>query len=144
MARKLARARESKLAKEIRKKIGAGPDDEVLVETPQFTREAGVPPPGAPPRSPMAWALLRKQGENVLRYYGLRPWGRQFERPDDPSGEGHGPLLMLFPGEWYPHIPEGFEIVRIDFRRGTFERGKTSNDIRFGCLAFGVIAYEPN
>lgn len=58
---------------------------------------------------------------------GLRPW-------DDEGGF----VLLLLPGEWYSHIPEGYELVSIMNRKEKFKRGKTSDDIRFGCLAYGI------
>lgn len=142
MARgKLARASQSPVAAAIRKKIGAGPDDDVNVATPQFTREPGAVAPSAPPSTPEDWKALRSQGKKALYALGLRPWRRKFQRRD---GSEFGPMLMLLPGEWYPYIPEGYEIVNISFDPKQFKRGETPNDIRGGALAFGILLREPN
>ncbi len=54
------------------------------------------------------------------------------QRPSDKTA------LMLLPGEWYAHIPDGFEIESISGKKTTFRPGKSDRDIRFGCLAYGV------
>ena len=47
--------------------------------------------------------------------------------------------VMLFPGEWYGLIPDGFKCTGLwgqeeDFIKG----GETDDDTRFGCLAYGI------
>jgi hypothetical protein len=74
--------------------------------------------------------------DKKLLQFGLRPWGRKHEHHD---GTEYGPMLWLFPGEWYEHIPEGFEVVTLRFQRERFTRRETDNDIRFGCLAYGIL-----
>ena len=39
--------------------------------------------------------------------------------------------------------PDGLPIVDLNFNEETFRCATTDNDIRFGCLAFGVIQEEP-
>ena len=53
-----------------------------------------------------------------------------------------GPVLMLFPGEWYRHIPSGYEVVDIMFQKEPFCLGETDDDIRYGCLSYGVLAED--
>lgn len=43
----------------------------------------------------------------------------------------------LYPGEWYDYIPEGYEVVTITGKKEPFRKGKTDDDIRFGCLPYG-------
>lgn len=69
----------------------------------------------------------------ALKEVGLRAW-------DEP--DGHGRVLMLLPGEWYQHIPRGYEIVDINGNAERFEPGVTDDDIRFGCLAYGIVIVE--
>jgi len=45
--------------------------------------------------------------------------------------------LMLFPGAWYPYIPDGYEMETIDGRTIRFGR-TTDRDTRYGFLAFGI------
>jgi len=45
----------------------------------------------------------------------------------------------LYPGEWYNHIPEDFEIVSISGKTSKFKKGKSDDDIRFGCLPYGFL-----
>lgn len=125
------------LADNIRDAVGVG-----IVEcvTPQFTRPPSEPIPAAPPSSREDWDALRSMSVNDLREMGLGVW-------NEPDLEGK--VLMLFPGEWYDSIPNGLPIeglwspVEEDSCTCTrepelFERGATDDDIRFGCLPYGV------
>lgn len=47
--------------------------------------------------------------------------------------------IVLFPGEWYNVIPDGFHIVGLSGEKYTFEKGKSDDDIRFGCLPYGIL-----
>jgi hypothetical protein len=47
--------------------------------------------------------------------------------------------LRLLPGEWYKQIPAGYEIADIFGEREEFAPGITDDDIRFGCLSFGIL-----
>ena len=48
--------------------------------------------------------------------------------------------LMLFPSEWFDIIPEGFKVTDIFGDTKPFCRAEASDDRRFGCLSFGVVA----
>ena len=61
-----------------------------------------------------------------LAALGCRPW--------DGSG------LMLFPSEWFDIIPDGFRVTDIFGKTKPFVRAEASDDRRFGCLSFGVVA----
>ena len=129
------------LADEIREAVGAGPDDEVRITTPQFERPAGLPGPAAPPADMFAFVTeVPLMSPEALRKVGFGAWGA----PEDGEGNeirGQG-ILWLFPGEWYPHLPAGLKITTISFGEETFVPGKTDDDIRFGCLAYGVMGPE--
>jgi hypothetical protein len=135
---RLKTANDSSRAAAIRRAIGAGPTEMVHVMTPQFARPKGWTKPGRPPRG-KGFETLRTMSETALRKLGLHAWGRRDEHPD---GTETGPVLMLFPGEWYDAIPAGFAIVDICFREKRFIHGFTDRDIRGGCLPFGVYAKE--
>lgn len=47
--------------------------------------------------------------------------------------------LFIFPGEWYNAIPNGFEVTTIILSKSVFDKNTFNNDVRFGCLSFGVI-----
>lgn len=128
MADLLQSGRESKLAARLRRAIGAGPDDPVNIVTPQFEREAGAPIPAC---APCDWESLRTMSYLALCEMGLRPWDEL---------DASGGVLLLFPGEWYHAIPAGFEIVDINLCRKRFVPGETDDDMRFGCLAYGILA----
>jgi len=66
---------------------------------------------------------------------GMRSW----ETEKDEKGRDNGKELWLFPRSFYEHIPAGFPLVFIDFRRGEFVPGVTDDDERFGFLAYGVL-----
>jgi len=108
----------------------------VEIVTPQFTRPANWTPPQS---APADFEVLRKMSASALRELGLRPWGR---REDADGNEIAGETLYLFPGEWYWSIPAGFEVVDIFFETEKFVPGRTDNDIRFGCLSFGILVQE--
>ncbi len=46
--------------------------------------------------------------------------------------------IILFPGEWYNIIPDGFKCTSLYGQTAIFQKGKSDNDIRFGCIAFGI------
>jgi hypothetical protein len=137
----------------VRDAIGAKDDDEVIVTTPQFTRPAGEPGPAAPPSSPDDWEALSSASRQELKERGCRCWSALREVDEESAGpgarrrgaryedvdEGGTHELWLFPGEWYSSIPRGFGIIDIFGTDETFEPGKTDDDIRFGCLSFGVV-----
>ena len=121
---KLLHSDQSPIAREIRERIGAGPKEEVEIVTPTFNRAPHEPTPTIPPD--VLWQTLSALTATQLRRLGCKPW--------DESG------LMLFPAEWYDHIPDGLDITDINGNRERFRRGDTDDDRRFGCLAYGVIA----
>lgn len=47
--------------------------------------------------------------------------------------------LWLFPYQWYPHIPEGMELLDINGETELFKKGVTDDDMRFGVLAYGIV-----
>lgn len=124
------------VAAKIREAIGAADDAPVLVSTPQFTRESDEPGPASPPADREAFEALRELPASALRELGLRQWGRRDEHED---GTETGPMLWLLPGEWYSAIPAGLRVTTITFRDEAFIPGQTDDDIRFGCLAYGII-----
>lgn len=48
------------------------------------------------------------------------------------------PDLWLIPGYLYPIIPIGLKVKSISGDESTWT-GKEDNDVRFGCLAYGII-----
>lgn len=134
----LKSAGESATAAQLREAIGAGPDEEVEIVTPQFERTPDDPAPIARPDA-ATFARLHTMSAPELRELGLRQWNDHSD-PDlaDVERFGGGQLWLL-PGEWYEAIPEGFELTSIMGERVPFRRGVTDNDIRFGCLAYGVL-----
>lgn len=142
---KLKNAGESQMAAVVREAIGAGPNEEVEVTTPQFTREPGAVDPSAPPASREDWGDLSNSDRNTLRERGLRCWGG-FRRSDrhlsgwgEAVGEDATHEVWLFPGEWYNSIPAGLEIAGLSGELEAFVSGHTDDDIRFGCLPYGVM-----
>lgn len=103
----------------------------IEIVTPQFTRERGAVQPAAPPSD---WNALSQMNMIALKELGLRAWND----PKESDDEFDGRVLMLFPGEWYLSIPEGFEITSISGATEVFERGESDDDIRFGCLPYGI------
>jgi hypothetical protein len=50
--------------------------------------------------------------------------------------------LMLFPYQWYDHIPEGFYVRTINGEDIDFVKGETDNDMRYGVLSYGVTPID--
>lgn len=50
--------------------------------------------------------------------------------------------LWLFPLYLTPIIPEGLEIMYIDGSKGIYIKDTMDNDIRFGCVAYGIEIIE--
>jgi len=114
---------------------------DVVFVTPKFERSPSDPTPGAPP---MDWDALRDMDMQALKEIGLRPWNDpntndKDERKEDEAMFGRRGVLMLLPGEWYRHIPRGFIVVDISGNREEFEPHVTDDDIRYGCLAYGIV-----
>lgn len=47
--------------------------------------------------------------------------------------------LYLIPGEWYDKIPEGLPVVDVFDKEEIFSKETHGDDVRFGCLAYGII-----
>lgn len=52
------------------------------------------------------------------------------------------PNLWLFPLWLVPIIPNGLEVMSISGHKFIYEKDKVDNDIRFGCVAYGVEIKE--
>lgn len=115
-------------ANQFRDAIGVKRGDTINIVTPQFKRPENDPPPASVPTD---WTELRSMSCQALKEIGLRAW-------DEPK---NGKVLMLLPGEWYTHIPIGFELECINGKvapHATTGKDRTDDDIRFGCLAYGI------
>lgn len=66
---------------------------------------------------------LSSCSEGTLKEFGLRKWNAD---------------LWLLPGEWYRYLPDGFVFTNIFDKSEVFKLGKSNDDIRFGCLAYGI------
>lgn len=115
------------LALAIREAVGAKPDDVIEVVTPQFTRPRGAPMPGQPPATLADWADYRTLSMDDLVSLGFGRW-------DD--------RLALIPGDWHSALPNGLELVCIDGQPAVVGRDYIDDDIRFGCLAYGIHCAE--
>ncbi len=62
-----------------------------------------------------------------------------FGRWNGPADREDGKTLWLIPASMYDEIPDGIELVTINDKTILFEHGKTDNDRRFGCLAYGIL-----
>lgn len=120
---------------------GAQPGDTIQIVTPQFERPASESEPPSYPGDE-AFAKLASLSDAGRRAYGLRPWNAPGEAEDgDRFGGG---VLWLLPGEWYNYLPAGLTLVDINGQGEKFVRGETDDDIRFGCLAFGIVVGARN
>lgn len=121
-AEELVPGDENPLADKIRKAIGAGPYEQVLVTTPQFERTDGKEI-RVFPRGAYFLDALKTASKETLKDCGLGLWGDN---------------LWLFPKEWYDHIPDGYIVTDINGEDKAFKKGETDDDIRGGLLAYGI------
>jgi hypothetical protein len=115
------------LAGAIRRAVGADDATVIRCRTPQFTRPFGWPDPAG---APVGWAeftALFSLTKAQLKELGCGSWDGQ---------------LMLFPAEWYGSIPDGFPVTDIGGKVEPFRHRVTSDDIRYGLLAYGVPAKD--
>lgn len=112
------------LAAKIREAIGAGPYEQVRVTTPQFVRPSGKSVTVFP-TGPAFLDALKTAPKEILKDCLMSAWSEDSK-------------VWLFPGEWYNHIPEGYIVTDIFDNDEPFQKGKTDDDIRFGCLSFGI------
>jgi hypothetical protein len=121
------------LERAIRRVLGVDEteDLELTVVEPQFEREDGITPADPSSWGTEQFARLGDLDDAGRRSLGMRPY------VDMDDGK-----LWLFPGEWYDHIPEGFPITSITGEDRRFHPDFENRDIRYGCLAYGVIAQD--
>lgn len=116
------------LADAIREGIGASATDVVEVVTPQFTRTRGMAMPGQPPASLGEWADYRTLSMDDLKALGFGNWD--------------GGLAMI-PGEWHSRLPKGLRLEGISGEEVEVGKDYIDDDIRFGCLAYGIRVGPP-
>lgn len=46
--------------------------------------------------------------------------------------------MIMFPGEWYNIIPNGFMVTGLYGETYPFKKGVADDDIRYGCLPYGI------
>jgi len=107
------------------------------ITTPQFTRPKSEPGPSAPPVGKDKFDALKSMSDIALKEMGLQKWGRMYDSGHESTDSG--PMLWLYPGEWYSSIPNGYPIVDINFNEEKFCFGITDDDVRFGCLSYGFL-----
>lgn len=123
MPKRLPHSAENPIAAQIRKAIGAGPDEPVAYTMRPRDRDPSWPKAAAAPEGFAEFGKLFELSAEQLKALGCGAW------------DGG---LFLFPVEWYDHIPPRFPIESI---RGGIERfspGVTPRDSGFGMLAYGV------
>lgn len=114
---------DSPAAEALRKAIGADPGEEVTFVTPQFTRQRGAPMPGQPPTTLEEWTDYAALSMDDLKALGFGNW------------DGG---LALIPGEWHSRLPVGLVLDGIGGGKVTVGTDYVDDDIRFGCLAYGI------
>ena len=101
-------------------------DDETIDSvTPPFTRLDGKSPRHIP--------------RTVAGFDALKTLPKDFLFKQCLMGDWDGDGLLLFPGDWFDHIPEGYVVTDINGEEEAFHKKTSDTDIRFGCLAYGII-----
>ncbi len=104
-----------------------------IVSSP-IERTSGMAKPGSPIEN---FADLLEMDRTALAELGFVVWGHQ-RKLDNGEDDKLSPVLMLFPGEWYGSVPDGFPVFGLRFEAKTFP-DECDDGIRFGCLAFGLV-----
>jgi hypothetical protein len=107
--------------------LGIEPGEKVEILTPQFKREYKLEIDWKP-ESVYEFNEVKKFPSELLLKMGVRKWS---------ENKDTGEIIYIYPGEWYNLIPEGYPIVDINDEEELFNKEKTDDDIRFGCLAYG-------
>jgi len=110
---------DDEIVRRIRELIGVGPNEPVEVLCSQCERNGRTV--YYTPRTEAEFDKLKTAPESLLIDMCLVK-----------CEDGH----YLYPGEWFDYIPEGYEVVDIHGEKIPFSK-KLSDDIRFGCLAYG-------
>lgn len=110
--------------------LGLKRADELVIITPQFTRTDGKVITYIP-KTDAEYDVIRLLDRRGREALGMGYWGQVQDAKE----------LWLFPREWYSSIPAGLELVNIFGGIEKFTPGETSDDMRFGLLAFGFV-YE--
>ena len=113
-----------------REALGLKIGDKVVIRGPQFNRTDGRIVSYVPD-TPEEYENLHKLSRANLIKIGCCIW-------ETTKSQTH----WLYPGEWFESIPEGTEILSINGRREAFHKETESDDIRFGCLAYGFLQKE--
>jgi len=100
----------------------------ITIITPQFERPPGAPSPGAWMPAPEDWPALREKSIDELIALGFDNW------------DGG---LALLPGEWHGRLPRGLALETIDGEKVVVGQDIIDDDIRFGCLAYGIRVGPP-
>ena len=112
-------------AEKLREALGLEAGETLNIITPQFDRDDGRKVTYIP-KTVREYDALTRLGKDELKSVGCSLW-------DDEGGFLH----WLYPAEWYDFIPDGYVMTDICGKEEKFKAGKTDNDQRFGCLAYG-------
>jgi hypothetical protein len=89
------------------------------------------------PRTDADWRMLKQFSANDLAGLGMRPFNQRGKRNEKPFGDK---VLMLFPAEWYTHIPTGYHVVNIQGLKTAFNANTHALPFTsVGFLAYGVL-----
>ncbi len=125
--------------------------DTITIITPQFERTQPLSSDFKPTTNEDFLDFVNNAPIDALKAVGFGKWStmnsmikenndRRVGYKDNLPTEllEHDEAVYLFPKEWYNLIPEGFAMTDISGREHKFKRGKTDDDIRFGCIAYGI------
>ncbi len=111
-------------AAKLKEAIGVNEGDTIQIKTPQFERTDGLTV-----EAPIVdFTNISSLPEDTLKAIGCQKW-------DKPDKDGY--VTWVFPYQWYPHLPDGLQIVDVLGETETFKRGETDGVMRFGALSFG-------
>lgn len=103
----------------------------IIITGSQHNRPSNWITPGTPPKTMEEWEALRDVPmQELCEAYSFGNWNLD------------GVPVALIPGEWHGALPEGLVLRCINGQDYTVGQDRIDNDIRFGCLAYGLVLRE--
>lgn len=138
----------NELVKWLKENIG----DSITIITPQFERTTKLEYEWKPQTIEQFKSVVNNAPWNILKGLGFGKWDtmNNLIKENIPKPK-HNELrkaptklldidedVVLFPGEWYDIIPDGFMVTGLYGEQYPFKHGESDDDIRFGCLPYGI------
>lgn len=130
---------------ELIQELGFKPGDTIVIQTPCFHRESPIEINFIPHTKEELELVIQTASKENLKKMGVEIWDSYAAIMEDEGKSSYlkeGEYHYLFPGEWFKHLPNGFEVVGLFGERYPFIKETSDDDIRLGCLPYGFVRKE--